>query len=360
MKALRTYIITMMLFFTIVCYGQSRETVLVALDEVKGMPSKIISAYFKPVSSEAGATYPLMQWYAFENKVDILDKEALTKLNASVYEFQDEPIKAAEFALQFCRSFGEDDFIANFRDIGFSQAEINTILRLYKVEKKWQELAIIKKWQEEGMPRLDNKEVSHPAKYRISIDNDEMNKILSSNLKRALFDDFVSVNINVDGTWTLSNHQYRFICISEVVPAQMRFSNADTMMAVPVSSQIRIKEEIDDAVDYRIKLKHLKGENVWTLKSGMSKDGYYWSKIKKNTPYYDYIQVAIEKLSDAQTLDNACQYEFEFSIGKTTISVSQEDGQEVEYQNKNIPYIRIITLHKKSVGETFFEKISLE
>lgn len=72
---------------------------------------KIITAYFKPVYTTSGVSYPLMQWYAYENKIDTWDKDALNKFNASIYGFKEEPIKAAEFALQFCRSFGEKDFI---------------------------------------------------------------------------------------------------------------------------------------------------------------------------------------------------------------------------------------------------------
>ncbi|MBP5375594.1 MAG: hypothetical protein J6Y38_04585, partial [Bacteroidaceae bacterium] len=82
-----------------VLFGQRKETVSISLDEIKDMPQKIISAYFKPVHTTAGVSYPLMQWYAFENKVDTWDKDALNKFNASIYSFKDEPIKAAELQI---------------------------------------------------------------------------------------------------------------------------------------------------------------------------------------------------------------------------------------------------------------------
>ena len=162
MKANRICIILVMLFSANVIFGQRKETISVSFDEIKDMPHKIITAYFKPVYSSTGVYYPLMQWYAFENKVDTWDKNALTKFNASIYSFKDEPIKAAEFALQYCRSFGESDFTANFKAIGFNSAEINCILRCYREEKKWQELDIIKKW-------LVKTEDIHPPKTGISV-----------------------------------------------------------------------------------------------------------------------------------------------------------------------------------------------
>ncbi len=54
-------------------------------EEIKDMPQKIITAYFKPVYSATGVYYPLMRWYTYENKVDISDKDALNKFNASIY-----------------------------------------------------------------------------------------------------------------------------------------------------------------------------------------------------------------------------------------------------------------------------------
>lgn len=128
MKANRTCIVLIMLFCANVLFAQRKEAVSISLDEIKDMPQKIITAYFKPVYTTSGVSYPLMQWYAYENKIDTWDKDALNKFNASIYGFKEEPIKAAEFALQFCRSFGEKDFIDNFKAIGFNSVEINSIL----------------------------------------------------------------------------------------------------------------------------------------------------------------------------------------------------------------------------------------
>ena len=131
-------------------FGQRKDAISLSMEEIKDMPQKIIKAYFKPVYTSTGVSYPLMQWYAFENKVDTWDKNALNKFNSSIYGFKDNPIKAAEFALQFCRTFGERDFIDNFQAIGFNTVEISSILRCYKSEKKWQELDLIKEWQTNG------------------------------------------------------------------------------------------------------------------------------------------------------------------------------------------------------------------
>ena len=306
-----------------VLFGQRKETVSISLDEIKDMPQKIISAYFKPVHTTAGVSYPLMQWYAFENKVDTWDKDALNKFNASIYSFKDEPIKAAEFALQFCRSFGERDFTDNFKAIGFNSVEINSILRCYREEKKWQELEIIKEWEKYGIPQFDNKETSVSAKYHINIDSTKMRKFLSDNIKRNIFDDYIRLEINTE-------------------------------------------EELEDEIDYRIELVYNKKENRWVFKKGSFRDDYFWEKIKKTTPYYDYINVAIEKVLDIETMDAACQYELEFSMGTSVIKVTQADKesrfiqQEVRYNNEEIPYIRLVTLYKKSKGEYFFDKISLE
>ncbi len=134
-----------MLLCANVTFGQSKDTISISIDEIKEMPQKIISAYFKPVYSGMGVYYPLMQWYAFENKVDTWDKDELNKLNASIYGFKDDPIKAVEFALDFCRSFGENDFIENFTAIGFTSKEIDVVLRCYRAEKKWKESKNINK-----------------------------------------------------------------------------------------------------------------------------------------------------------------------------------------------------------------------
>ena len=87
-------------------FGQKENALSLSLEEIKDMSQKIIKAYFRPVYTSTGVSYPLMQWYASENKVDIWDKNALNKFNSSIYGFKDNPIKAAEFALQFCRTFG--------------------------------------------------------------------------------------------------------------------------------------------------------------------------------------------------------------------------------------------------------------
>ena len=109
-------------------FGQKENALSLSLEEIKDMSQKIIKAYFRPVYTSTGVSYPLMQWYASENKVDIWDKNALNKFNSSIYGFKDNPIKAAEFALQFCRTFGERDFIDNFQAIGFNTVEISSIL----------------------------------------------------------------------------------------------------------------------------------------------------------------------------------------------------------------------------------------
>ena len=348
-----------------VLFGQRKETVSISLDEIKDMPQKIISAYFKPVHTTAGVSYPLMQWYAFENKVDTWDKDALNKFNASIYSFKNEPIKAAEFALQFCRSFGERDFTDNFKAIGFNSVEINSILRCYREEKKWQELDIIKEWEKYGIPQFGNKETSVSAKYHINIDSTKMRKFLSDNIKRNIFDDYIRLEINTDGTCS-NRPRYDFIQISDIISAQKTFIYADTTLYVPVYSDIRISEELEDEIDYRIELEYNKKENRWYFKKGSFRDDYFWVKIKKTTPYYDYINVAIEKVLDIETMDAACQYELEFSMGTSVIKVTQADKesrfiqQEVRYNNEEIPFIRLVTLYKKSKGEYFFDKISLE
>ena len=362
----RTCMILVMLLCSNVIFGQSKAPASISLDEIKDMPQKIITAYFKPVYTAAGVSYPLMQWYAFENKVDTWDKNALNKFNASIYGFKDEPIKAATFALQFCRSFGEGDFTDNFKAIGFNSKEINCILRCYREEKKWQELDIIQKWNNEGIPQFDNNETSVSAKYQINIDGKKMKKFLLDNIKRNIFDDYIRLEISADGTYSLNQPQYDFVQISDVIPAKKAFSYADTTFCVPVFSKIKITEDFEDGIDYRIELAYNKKENSWNFKSGTFRDDYYWEKIKKSTPYVDYIKVAIEKLLDKETMDASCQYELEFSMGPSVVKVSQADKdsryiqQEAIYNNEEIPVIELVTLYKKCKGESFFDKISLK
>lgn len=348
-----------------VLFAQRKEAVSISLDEIKDMPQKIITAYFKPVYTTTGVWYPLMQWYAYENKIDTWDKDALNKFNASIYRFKEEPIKAAEFALQFCRSFGEKDFIDNFKAIGFNSVEINSILRCYREEKKWQELDIIKEWEKYGIPQFDNKETSVSAKYHINIDSTKMRKFLSDNIKRNIFDDYIRLEINTDGTCS-NRPRYDFIQISDIVAAKKTFIYADTTLNVPVSSKIKISENLEGGIDYRIELEYNKKENRWQLKTGTFRDDYYWEKIKKSTPYYDYINFAIEKLLAKETMDVSCQYELEFSMGTSVIEVSQADKdsryiqQKAIFNNEEIPVIKLVTLYKKRKGEDKYDKISLE
>lgn len=109
-----------------------------------------------------------------------------------------------------------------------------------------------------------------------------------------------------------------------------------------------------------------KKENRWVFKKGTFRNDYYWEKIKKSTPYYEYISVAIEKLLNYETIESDCECELEFSIVKSIVEVSQADydtnviHQEVTYNNEDFPYIRLVTLYKKRKGEYFFNKISLD
>lgn len=347
-------------------FGQRKNTVSLSLEEIKDMPKKIIEAYFKPVYTSIGVSYPLMQWYASENKVDTWDKNALNKFNASIYEFKDNPIKAAEFALQFCRTFGERDFIDNFQAIGFNTVETNSILRCYRSEKKWQELDIIKEWEKKGIPRFANNEASVSAKYHINIDEAKIKKFLSENIKRNIFNDYMRIEIGTDGSYTSNRPQYEFIQISDIIPAQKIFTYADTTFYVPVSSSIKISEDLKNGIDYRIELEYNKKENRWVFKKGTFREDYYWEKIKKSTPYYDYINVAIEKVLTYETIDSNCECELEFSIVKSVVTASQADKdnrynqQEVIYKNEEIPYVKLVTLYKKNKGDYYYDKISLE
>ena len=362
----RTCMILIMVLCTNLIFGQRKEPVSVSFDEIKDMPQKIIKAYFKPVNTATGVTYPLMVWYAVENNVDTWNKDEMTKFNASIYDFLEDPVKAADFALQFCRSFGERDFIDNFKAIGFSSVEIDAILRCYRAEKKWQELDLIKEWDNSGIPRFDNREISVSAKYHISIDGTKISKFQLENNKRNIFDDYIQLEISTDGNYSSNRPQYDFIQISDVVPAKKTFTYADTTFCVPVFSKIKIIEALDDRIDYRIELVNSKKENRWIFKSGTFREDYYWEKIKKSSPYFDYINVAIEKLLDKETLDSDCQYKLEFSIGSSIVKVSQADKdsrfnqQEAIYKNEDIPVIELVTLYKKRKGEYFFDKISLE
>lgn len=361
----RVFILLLVSILNAAMFGQRKDEVSLSLEEIKDMPQKIIKAYFKPVYTSIGVSYPLMQWYAFENKIDIWDKNALNKFNSSIYGFKDNPIKAAEFALHFCRTFGERDFIDNFQAIGFNTVEINSILRCYKSEKKWQELDLIKEWEKNGFPRFTNNEASVSAKYHINIDDAKMKKFLSENIKRNIFDDYLRLEIGTDGSISSNRPQYEFIQISDIFPAQKTFTYADTTFYIPVSSSIKITEDLKDGIDYRIELEYNKKENRWVFKKGTFRKDYYWERIKKSTPYYDYINVAIEKVLTYEGLDSNSKCELEFLIAKSVIKVSQADKdnrynqQEVIYKNEEIPYIKLVTLYKKNKGD-YYDKISLE
>lgn len=353
MKLYRLCITLVIIICSNVLFGQRKETVSVSLDEIKDMPQKIITAYFKPVYSSTGVHYPLMQWYAYENKVDTWDQDALNKFNATIYSFKDEPIKAAKFALQFCRSFGEKDFTENFKAIGFNSVEINCILRCYGEAERWKEIALIKDWQNNGIPRFDNNETSVSAKYKINIDGEKMRKYLSDNVRRNKFDDYTQIEINPDGTYSLKRPQYEFIQICDIVPAKKIFTYADTTISVPVFSKIKISETFVDDIEYKIKLGYNKKESKWVFKKGTFRDDYFWEKIKEDTPYFDYINVLVEKLQGIEMMDNTGQYELDFSIGASVIEVEQADKdaryiqQAVKYYNDEVPYLKYSTLHKK-------------
>lgn len=88
------------------------------------------------------------------------------------------------------------------------------------------------------------------------------------------------LEIGADGSYSSNRPQYEFIQISDIVPAQKTFTYADTTFYVPVSSSIKITEDLKDDIDYRIELEYNKKENRWVFKEGtFCKD--YWKRIKK-------------------------------------------------------------------------------
>ena len=91
----RVFILLLVSILNAAMFGQRKDEASLSLEEIKDMPQKIIKAYFKPVYTSTGVSYPLMQWYASENKIDIWDKNALNKFNSSIYGFKENPIKAA-------------------------------------------------------------------------------------------------------------------------------------------------------------------------------------------------------------------------------------------------------------------------
>ena len=174
------------------------------------------------------------------------------------------------------------------------------------------------------------------------------------------------MEIRADSTYSSNSSKYDFIQIGDIVPAKKSFTYADTTLYVPVFTTIKITEELDRKIDYRIYLVYNKKENTWQFKNGTFRDDYYWEKIKKSAPYYEFINIAIEKLLAKETMDASCQYELEFSMGTSIIKVSQVDKdsrylqQKAIYKNEEIPIINLVTLYKKRKGEYFFDKISLE
>lgn len=217
-----------------------------------------------------------------------------------------------------------------------------------------------------GIPRFANNEASVSAKYHINIDGAKMKKFLSGNIKRNIFNDCIRLEIGTDSSYSSNRPQYDFIQISDIVPAQKTFTYADTTFYVPVSSSIKISEDLKDGIDYRIELEYNKEENKWVFKKGTFREDYYWEKIKKSTPYYDYINVAVEKVLTYETIDSNCECELEFSIEKSAITISQGDKDnrynqpEAIYKNDEIPYVKLVTLYKKNKGDYYYDKISLE
>lgn len=69
MKANRTCIVLIMLFCANVLFAQRKEAVSISLDEIKDMSQKIITAYFKPVYTTSGVSYPLMQCLLMKTKL---------------------------------------------------------------------------------------------------------------------------------------------------------------------------------------------------------------------------------------------------------------------------------------------------
>lgn len=185
-------------------------------------------------------------------------------------------------------------------------------------------------------------------------------------VRRNIFDDYMRLEIDADGSYSSNRPQYEFIQISDIVPAQKTFIYADTTFYVPVSSSIKITEDLKDGIDYRIELEYDKKENRWTFKKGSFREDYYWEKIKKSTPYYNYINVAVEKVLIYETIDPNCKCELEFSIAKSVITVSQADKdncynqQGLIYKNEEIPYVKLVTLYKKNKEDYYYDKISLE
>lgn len=83
-----------------------------------------------------------------------------------------------------------------------------------------------------------------------------MKKFLSENIKRNIFDDYMRLEIDADGSYSSNRPQYEFIQIGDIVPAQKTFIYADTTFYVPVSSSIKITEDLKDGIDYRIELEY--------------------------------------------------------------------------------------------------------
>ena len=99
--------------------------------------------------------------------------------------------------------------------------------------------------------------------------------------KRNIFDDYLQLEISADGT-CLNQSKYEFIQISDIVAAKKSFTYyADTTLYVPVSSKIKISENLEGGIDYRIELAYNKKENRWVFKKGTFRNDYFGEKIKK-------------------------------------------------------------------------------